>query len=143
MQSLNIRVPGKTISIDMRGGDMSIAIDPEKTKAAGNSALEWSNTLLDGEAVTYEDAQKAIADFGDGWRMPTCHELESLRYLSRHDPAIDTERYPDTQSRAYWTSTPCAWNDAAVWVVHFRYGYVYSDGHRSNSACVRAVRAGQ
>jgi hypothetical protein len=142
MQSLNIRVPGKTISIDMRGGDMSIAIDPEKTKAAGNSALEWSATLVDGETVTYEDAQKAIADLGDGWRMPTVDELATLVDRSRCEPAIDTSKYPDTKSCAYWSSTACSFNDAAVWVVYFSYGHV-NRNHRLDSACVRAVRSGQ
>ena len=55
-------------------------------------ALEWSHTLLDGEYATYEKAEKAIAALGEGWRMPTRAELESILDLSRHDPAIDTEK---------------------------------------------------
>jgi hypothetical protein len=104
--------------------------------------LEWSETLLDGETATYEEAEKAIVKLGKGWRMPTCEELQSLRDLSRHGPAIDTGKFPDTESLPYWTSTQCAWNDAAVWVVSFHDGYVYLN-HRYGGACVRAVRAGQ
>ncbi|WP_346839794.1 DUF1566 domain-containing protein [Microbulbifer sp. SAOS-129_SWC] len=114
----------------------------ETNTEAASTELEWSETLLDGEDVTYEAAEQAIAELGEGWRMPTRKELESLIDTSRYNPAIDTEKFPDTKSDWYWTSTPCAWNDAAVWVVDFSYGYV-TDDRRYDSACVRAVRAGQ
>lgn len=144
MQKLNIQTPEKTISIDLVGGDMSITLTELRVSAApSDETLEWSHTLLDGEKVTEEKALKAIAELGPGWRMPTRPELESLLDLSRHDPAIDTEKFPDTQSYWYWTSTPCAWNDAAVWVVSFSYGGAVGSSHRSSDGCVRAVRAGQ
>lgn len=101
--------------------------------------LEWSRTLFDGKVVTLSEAEEAVAKLGAGWRLPTRQELESLLDLSRHDPAIDTSKYLDTQSCAYWTSTPCAWNSAGRWVVDFDYGGV--DGpYRYGHACVRAVR---
>ncbi|MEW5251615.1 Lcl C-terminal domain-containing protein [Microbulbifer sp. 2201CG32-9] len=109
---------------------------------AESANLEWSSTLLDGAAVTHEAAEKAVTELGNGWRLPRVDELATLVDRSRHDPAIDTERFPDTRSRAYWTSTPCTWNAAAVWVVLFYDGYVLT-GYRLSSACVRAVRAGQ
>ncbi|MFD1216383.1 Lcl C-terminal domain-containing protein [Microbulbifer celer] len=111
-------------------------------KTITHANLEWSETLLDGEDVTFEEAEKAIAELGEGWRMPTRLELESILDLSRVDPAVDTEKFPDTQSDFYWASTPCAWNDAAVWCVDFSLGYV-GNYHRDYGACVRAVRSGQ
>lgn len=104
--------------------------------------LEWSDTLLDGESVTYKDAEKAVKQLGEGWRLPTRQELESILDLSRHDPAIDPEKFPDTKSSWYWTSTPCAWREDAVWCVDFDYGAV-NFLHRSSDCCVRAVRSGQ
>lgn len=83
------------------------------------SELEWSETLLYGEGGTYEEAEKAIASLGEGWRMPTRKELESLVDTSRYNPAIDTEKYPDTKSDWYWTSP------------------------RDSVASIRAVRSGQ
>ena len=143
MQHLNIKTPERTISIDLCGGDMSIVFDQDKRQPTAPATLEWSNTLLNGKEVTYAKAEEAIAELGDGWRLPTRQELESLIDLSRHDPAIDTEKYPDTKSACYWTSTPCAWNaEAAVWVVYFSLGGV-AGYPRGNDACVRAVRAGQ
>jgi hypothetical protein len=104
--------------------------------------LEWSNTLLGGERVDYKAAEKAVAKLGDGWRLPTRRELESLLDLSRHEPAIDTDKYPDTKSSPYWTSSECAWNSEARWVVHFSLGFV-AYYLQDSYACVRAVRASQ
>ena len=136
------------IEIKSARGAVQITISPAEEKApavvqvVGN--LEWSDTLLDGKTVDYKAALAAVEALGEGWRLPTRFELESLLDLSRHDPAIDIEKFPDTKSSWYWTSTPCAWNDTAVWVVHFHYGNVhYSFPRNYDYACVRAVRAGQ
>ncbi len=104
------------------------------------SDLEWSPTICDGKCVDYAAAEKAAAALGEGWRLPTRWELESILDLTRHDTAVDTTRFPDTKSAYYWTSTPCAWNTSDVWVVGFGNGYVYGY-HRSGGACVRAVRS--
>ncbi|KXJ45852.1 DUF1566 domain-containing protein [Marinobacter sp. Hex_13] len=141
MEKLIIKTPERSVEIGLFGEAMSITVDRSEP-AATQGNLEWSHTLLDGDAVTYEKAEKAIADLGPGWRLPTRQELEPLLDLSRDEPAIDTEKFPDTRSRGYWTSTPCAFNDAAVWVVLFGVGLVYYY-HRNDGACVRAVRSGQ
>lgn len=143
MKTLSISTPDKTVSINLDGDDMAIVVNPATDRpAAGptDQLLDWSHTLLKGDAVTLEEAEKAVAELGAGWCLPTRAELESLLDLSRHDPAIDTEKYPNTQSRYYWTCTPCARNGAARWVVDFSGGAV-GDIHRSNHACVRAVRS--
>ena len=103
--------------------------------------LEWSPTLCNGERVNYATAEKACAALGEGWRLPTRMELESILDLTRHEPAIDTTRFPDTKSGAYWTSTPCAWSSGCAWIVDFSNGYAnyYRRGH--DSAFVRAVRS--
>lgn len=108
-------------------------------KPITHKGLEWSGTLLDGKPVNFSDAEKAVAELGDGWRLPTREELQSIVDASRHDPAIDPDKFPDTESRSYWTSTTCAWNDNARWVVAFYTGHVYG-APPDYSACVRAVR---
>ena len=126
------------------------AIGSTATEAATDTAtvlepatgLEWSKTLLDGEKVNFEKAEKAVAELGEGWRLPTREELLTLVDLERHDPCIDTDKYPDTKSTWYWTATPCAWNkESARWVVYFDDGNVDYDD--IDYACVRAVRGGQ
>ena len=124
------------IIITLAGDNLTIA--PQEAESAP-ATLEWSDTLLDGETVTYETAEEAVQALGDGWRLPTRKELESLVDTSRHDPAIDTDKFPDTKSKWYWTSTPCVWSDTTVWVVSFNGGDVY-DLHRSGLGCVRACR---
>jgi hypothetical protein len=134
------------IEVSSVGDSVHITIRPAEKQAASVAQvvdeLEWSDTLLDGKEVDYKAALAAVEALGEGWRLPTRFELESLLDLSRHNPAIDVEKYPDTKSTWYWTSTECAWNDTAVWVVLFGLGYVCS-GRRDDDACVRAVRAGQ
>lgn len=116
---------------------------PVEVAPAPTTGLEWSHTLLDGEKVNYEKAEKAVAELGDGWRLPTREELLTLVDLTCHDPCIDTDKYPDTKSGYYWTSSECAWNkDEARWVVGFYYGSVLGS-HLDYYACVRAVRASQ
>ncbi|KXJ45856.1 DUF1566 domain-containing protein [Marinobacter sp. Hex_13] len=105
------------------------------------TGLQWTKATV-AEDVTFEKAQEAVEALGKGWRLPTVDELFSLVDHSKHEPAIDSDAFPDTKNDCYWTSTPCAWNDTAVWVVYFDDGGVYH-GHRSSYACVRAVRSGQ
>lgn len=135
------------IEVSSIGDSVHITIRPAEVQAVAVAQvvdnLEWSATLLDGKTVDYKAALAAAEALGEGWRLPTRFELESLLDLSRHDPAIDTEKFPDTKSTWYWTSSPCAWNDTAVWVVNFLNGYVGYGLRRDYGACVRAVRAGQ
>lgn len=105
-------------------------------------ALEWSSTLLDGERVNSVDAEAAVAGMGEGWRLPTIQELFALVDHSRTRPAIDTEKFPDTNFDWYWSSTPTAWDSGARWVVYFHSGDVDSSNGLSR-ACVRACRASQ
>ena len=140
---------GEEIHVNVEGDDVyTLPLQPSGMEsprfvvhvpAAEKPKLEWSQTLLDGETVTLSQAEEAVAKLGEGWRLPTRQELESLLDLSRHDPAIDTSKYPDTKSCAYWTSTPCAWDSDARWVIGFYRGSVYG-GYRDDNACVRAVR---
>jgi hypothetical protein len=111
--------------------------------AAANDAvtLEWSDTLCKGERINFAKAEKACTALGEGWRMPTRMELESILDLTRHDPAVDIERFPDTKSGWYWSSTPCAWDSSVAWIVHFHGGYAYSSHRGDGYAFVRAVRS--
>ena len=119
-----------------------MAKQPAKTAApATTDALEWSPTLNDGQRMSYDDAVEACSKLGDGWRLPTVQELLSIVDYTRYRPAIDVERFPDTKSGAYWSSTPVAWASRAAWVVNFSYGDS-SDYLRVNlNAFVRAVRS--
>ncbi len=107
---------------------------------AADPQLEWSPTLCDGERVDYATAEKACAALGEGWRLPTRQELESILDLSRHNPAADPGRFPDMKADWYWSSTPCAWSSGRAWCVDFDLGGVGSLHRDGLSAFVRAVR---
>lgn len=114
----------------------------QQKQAVEKPKLEWSHTLLDGKPFALSEAEETVAKLGEGWRLPTRQELESLLDLSRHGPAIDTSKYPDVKRFDYWTSTPCAWDNDTRWLVRLYDGVVYGSD-RSTAACVRAVRDGQ
>lgn len=102
--------------------------------------LIWSATL--GEDLTFSEAETRVAELGDGWRLPTVDELQLIVDRNKCRPAANTEIFPDTKNDWYWTSTACAWNSAARWVVDFDGGNVrYNLQHYD--ACVRADRASQ
>lgn len=111
----------------------------DKRNPEVNSSLEWGQTLFEGKAGTLAEAEEVCLQVRNGWRLPTRQELESLLDLSRCDPAVDPDMHPDMQNKPYWTSTPCAVNGAANWVVHFAFGSVYGNPP-TDRACVRLVR---
>ncbi len=110
------------------------------------TGLTWP-VEFSAKRLTFADAEKYVAELNtkkhcgfDDWRMPTLQELESIRDLSRINPAIDTDAFPNTPSDWFWTSTPYAGDPKNyAWVV---------GGYDGNSALtsrdgyhrVRAVR---
>jgi hypothetical protein len=111
------------------------------------TGLEWIAKPLAGE-FEHQKAIDACAalDFAGhkDWRLPTRAELLTLVDITRHEPAIDTESFPDFPKRGwFWTSDLCAWSSAAAWLVNFGLGLV-SLNHRYGYGIALAVRrAGQ
>jgi len=105
------------------------------------TGLIWSQNTVASD-VNHADAVKAVEAMGEGWRLPTVDELQTIVDRTKYSPAIDADAFPDTENDWYWTSTACAWNESARWVVYFYGGVVYGL-HVDCYACVRAVRASQ
>ena len=76
------------------------------------------------------------------WRMPTRLELRSIVDLSRTNPSIDTNYFPNAHSSSYWSASPDAYNRYDAWLLFFSYG---DDGYgyRDYNSHVRLVRSGQ
>ncbi|KPA14111.1 Developmentally regulated MAPK interacting protein, partial [Candidatus Magnetomorum sp. HK-1] len=73
---------------------------------------------------------------------PDVYELASIVDLSRNDPAIIEQIFPNIMSAFYWSSTSNANCTGYAWGDHFNGGYGYN-GDKSSSYYVRAVREGQ
>jgi hypothetical protein len=85
-------------------------------------------------------AQQAATAAGNGWRLPTQAELQSLLLSYCSAPAIDTAVFPQTAAAWYWSSS----TDGAqgAWFVDFQLGGGGGATLRSSTAAVRLVRSG-
>ena len=100
--------------------------------------LIWYPTMA--KQLTWEEAKKECEKLG--CRLPTTKELYSLVDVSKYEPAIDKEIFPDTKSDYYWTSDVCAWDAGYAWYVDFSGGRV-GGWYKGDSVYVRAVRSSQ
>lgn len=122
----------------------------------------WSGSTCEGDAKRF-NFDKAQAQAGNGWRVPTVRELQSLRVCSTGfwaktsdlqdggaavpykcndgstKPAIHTAAFPNTPSEWYWTSSPLVGYSGYAWGVVFSGGGV-GDYDRSYGNHVRLVR---
>ena len=106
------------------------------------TGLMWASKDVSSERMTFAEAKRACDKFNcagfDDWRLPTIAELETLRDLSRFDPAADPEL--GIKPNYYLSSTPAASSPGDyAWSVDFYYGSVYCY-NQDNAAFVRAVR---
>ena len=112
-----------------------------------STGLEWTPAPVGGKRHTHQQALDACAALDHAghtdWALPTRQQQLSLVDLSRHNPAIDTDAFPDFPSSWFWTSDLTAWSSASAWLVFFGGGGVGYD-HRYLSGFALAVRrAGQ
>jgi len=56
------------------------------------------------------------------WRLPTLGELHSIVHHGRSGPAVDTDFFPNTQTRVYWSSSPYAISSFDAYQVNFQNG---------------------
>ena len=84
--------------------------------------------------MNWDDAKKACADLGDGWRLPTKDELKIL-YENREKIGGFANIY-----LYYWSSTES--NTALAYVVYFTSQNCGEDNYfKTNTYSVRAVRS--
>lgn len=75
------------------------------------AAASWSRAR--------RQAELEAARTGQAWRLPNVKELQSLVTDDHSVPAIDTEAFPNTRSKWYWSSTPYSSLPFYAWSVFF------------------------
>ena len=79
---------------------------------------------------------------GEGWRLPSVRELQSIVEFCRHDPAINLQVFPNTFTFDVWTSSPYVGLPGGALVVDFQNGRS-SWSNKGINRSVRLVRGGR
>jgi hypothetical protein len=100
----------------------------------GEYFSDW-DTLVDTSNVD------ALCGFED-WRVPTVHELMSLRILNAPSPTIDTNFFPNARSVPYWSANTFPDGPTKALIFYFSTGDWNTFG-RDRGVPVRLVRGHQ
>lgn len=98
--------------------------------------LEWQICIQNG--LSWKKAIEYAENQGDGWRLPTVKELETLLDRSVYDPAVRQE-VPFQSVLYYWSSITFAYYPSDAWYVDFTAGRV-DVVYKKYKNCVRCVR---
>jgi hypothetical protein len=109
---------------------------PQQTWLDPDTGLEWHWEM---KKLPWKDARKYAKSLGDGWRLPTIHELITLVDYSLIGNVTKTSVPIKNVASPYWTSTSVANVSGYAWSVSFRSGSV-SSYDKSVSNDVRCVR---
>jgi len=99
------------------------------------TGLEWYCLA---EEANWNFAMNAVSGKGDGWRIPTIQELETLLDRSKYSPTM-REDIPFRDNSDYWSSTSYAGNTEYAWTIRFNSGSVHYE-NKANNHFVRCVR---
>ncbi len=75
------------------------------------------------------------------WRLPNRETLRSIVDYSDFSVVIDTDYFPNTKSRYYWSASPYAFNRYYAWNVNFGSGSSNYNFNKFNHFHVRLVRS--
>ncbi len=107
------------------------------------TCLRWKKDYQkEGETImfTWEKAKSICNNLGDGWRLPTITELQSLVNYQKGLPTINPVFYmPADEYPWFWSSTEYAGDSGSAWNVRFNDGDSYWNNQTYNHF-VRCVR---
>lgn len=120
----------------------AFVVNGNGTVTDSRSGLVWQQ-VVDANSYDWPNAKAHCAGLslvGNGWRLPTRAELESIVDYGRFDPTIDPVAFPATRAEALWSSSLYVGPLGGAWLVNFIFG---DSGHYYTSAAlrVRCVRS--
>lgn len=96
---------------------------PDDSRNGGDPGQQHGGRCQEDACNTYayiQDVQRSGLCGRNDWRLPTRHELMSLRDSGRMSfPPIDEDYFANTATSRYWTATPDAADENAAWFIHF------------------------
>ena len=108
--------------------------------SAGQQWHDKENTCIgEARAMSWREAHRYASEMGQGWRLPTIHELSAITDLRCHDPAVDLSLFPNTPPSHYWTDTAFILQPEHYWLVQFSTGENHTDSGKK-LAHVRLVK---
>ena len=102
----------------------------------------WQQSVTDGgSGLSWDAATASCAGLGDGWRLPSLTELQSIVDDTTRYPAIDTAVFPTDPADLFWTSSPelTIGGQGSIFAVFFGDGSTNAN-FWSNQGRVRCVR---
>jgi hypothetical protein len=94
--------------------------------------MSWQNAI---------DACKTLFHGGyNDWRLPNRKELESIIDYGKSGPAIDTDKFPNTQDDGYHSSSVTHYGCENYWFTNFETGITLWDQDLDKERYVRPVR---
>lgn len=99
--------------------------------------LTWQQ-VFPPERQSWTDATAYCRALGDGWRLPSINELQTL-VDDATNPAIDEGAFPGTPSEYFWSSSVVVGDATRAWTTFFTNGSTYSFAMTAlkNVRCVR------
>jgi len=110
-------------------GSSTLNVDGREVSTIKIGNLEVMTEDLEGE-MEWDDAMKACADLGDGWRLPTKDELNTL-YQNK-------DKIGGFANSVFWSSTE--YSTTRAYSFYFFNGYA-PNCYKFTTRSVRAVRA--
>jgi len=106
----------------------------------------WNGETCIGKIISLNHKQMdevidlAEEQLGQGWRLPSRKELESLVCKGCGIPKIDKEIFPNTDPVPYWTGEQNKYAKKHYWSVNFYTGHTYGRFFPYQNLAVRLVR---
>jgi len=129
-----LSIPAKNLVMNRRVGLLWMRC------SAGQQWHDEEHTCVgEPRTMTWWEAHRYASEVGQGWRLPTIHELSAITDLRCYDPAIDLSLFPNTPASHYWTETAFIQQPEHYWLVQFSTGENHTDSGK-RLAYVRLVK---